>query len=512
MAKQQADKADLKTIAKQMGLTEIDTIEAVDDLADDIILSMYRDADPVRKAQIERVWKEWHPGAVFEDDGLPIAATLLMGPPGHGKTTSFKQASRKVAKALGMRYLENADLDSVPVTEITENDMVFVSQETAGMLSSLEIGGVPTKELNEEGRAVMGRLLSGRWHKLEKAGGGVLLLDDFLNSSPTVQNTGLSLTEEKRFGDVNFHNKVIGLTGNLGQALDGTYTTPLGSALANRVKIFFTQDNLTNFVNRTQSNPVFRDELGDIGVSGFLQRMDTYFAQLPQPKSAAGFVSPRSWEKFIIEGRRVINKFGGRGAGAINALPKLRRISSALLGAEASDQLMTYMRSMLDLADPLARDLIKGGKLDEETLGKRFKNGFSSSEQHFAYQFALALADYTSLKVIEDGASKMDEAIKRFAKGALVMEGPAFAFALEALKERLSRRVEELSEVTMVQDIKNRKIHDLKLDAKVKIGNLIAETPGFTASHREVMLPVLSNSDKQRLEGGDNRPSRARKR
>jgi hypothetical protein len=513
MSKPSAQTTDIKSVARQMNLTEIDTLVAVDRLADDMLRAMYREAVVARKAKIKAVWLEWHPNAAFDldTDTKQIASTMLMGPPGHGKTTSFKQAAFKVAKALGMRYLENGDVDDIAIKDITENDMVFVSEETAGMLSRLELGGIPSKHVDSEGHATMAVLPSSRWVKLVKAGGGVLLLDDFMNAGKSLQDAALSMTEEKRLGGFNFKSKTIGLTGNLGKAIDNTNTNSLSAAQSNRIKIFFVQDNPVNFVNRVTSDPQFRDELGDLGVSGFLQRMDTYFARMPETNSQAGFPSPRSWEKFIVDGRREVNLHGGRGHGASNALPYLRQLSSSYLGPEASDQLMIYLKSMMDLADPLARDLIKVGKLDEETLAKRFKNGFSSSEQHFAYQFALALADYATLKVIEDGASKMEEAIKRFAKGVLVLEGPSFAFALEALKDRLSRRVEEISEVTMSQDLKNRKQYDLKLDSKIKIANIIAADPSFTATHRATMLPVFSNSDKQNLQGSDMRPSRKRK-
>lgn len=488
------EKRDAQSVAKGLGLEEIDTEIAVRNVAHDILLTLHRTSSKAKQAKIEQLYKEWYPHGIFHDDGAGINSVCLIGPPGQGKTTAFKVAAKEVAKGLGMRYLENGDIDKILEEEgkITDNDFVFVSQETAGVVSSLEWAGLPTSKIqgkDKQGndRKVMGRLYSSRLQAIADAGAGLLLLDDFLNASPSIQNVGLSLTEEKRYGDLSLANAYIGLTGNMG-SIDGTNTSKMSSALRNRCQVYFTQDKLQNFVKRVQTDPRYRDEVGDAGVCGFLERHSQYFASMPDPKQMGGYNTPRSWDKFIAEARRVIYANGGR-QHAVRGLTDIRRKASSLLGAEVSHQYTTYLRSMMDMADPLARQVIMEGKLDRDSLQKKFKEGYSANEQHFAYQYALALADYAAMKITKD-EGKLKEAVTRFALGITALDGSSFTFGMNNFKSKLANQIETLSEKSADGN------RELTTKVKVEIAKLVADHPQCTKEQIRDMVDALSNTDK----------------
>lgn len=489
-----SEKKSASEVAKGLGLTEIDTEVAVKFITRDILYTLRRSAkSKAMVAKIDKFYKELYPHGTFTDNGSKIVSTLLMGPPGHGKTTSFKVAAKIVCDGLGLRYLENAALDEVLEKEgfVTENDFVFVSEETSGLVSAQEFAGLPTtKELQlADGTTekVMGRLFNHRLVALSKAAGGVLLLDDFMNAAPSVQGLGLSIAEEKRFGALNLTNAYIGLTGNLGP-IDGTYTNKASKALVNRVKTFFTQDNVNNFVKRVNTSPMYRDELGDVGICGFLNRYNTYFASMPDPKMSGGYNTPRSWMDFMNEARNIISCYGGR-QGASAAIPELHLVCSAMLGTEVANHYITYIRSMMDLADPLARSVIMDGKLDKDLLKKKFNEGYSAAEQHFAYQYALALADYAALKISKEGG-ELKEAVSRFALGITALDGSSFNFGINAFKSKLANQNEKLSE-------KNSEgTRELTERTKLEIGRIVADHPQCSKEQVQGMIDALSNFDK----------------
>lgn len=503
-----ADKKNIQEIAKSYGLEELDTEQAVTTIALDILYTLHRsalaDGNKGLVSKIESLYKEWYPNGQFNDDGTPINSVLLIGPPGQGKTTAFKVAAKKVANGLGMRYLENGDIDAALEAPegVSKNDFVFVSQETAGVVSSLEWAGLPSSKIQKtpsgEERKVMGRLYSQRLQAIADAGGGLLLLDDFMNASPAIQNVGLSLTEEKRYGDLSLARAYVGATGNMG-SVDGTHTTKVSAALRNRCQIYFTQDLLKNFVKRVQTDPRYRDEVGDVGVCGFLDRYSQYFASMPNAKEMGGYNTPRSWEKFIAEARRAVWAQGGR-SGALRALGTIRSKAASLLGHEVSHQLTTYLRSMMDLADPLARQVIMEGKVDKEQMDKKFKEGYSASEQHFAYQYALALADYAAIKIVKD-KGKLTETVERFASGLTVLEGSSFTFGVNAFKAKLANQIEDISEKRADGQ------RELKEKTKIEIAKIVASHPQCNKNQIHDLVEALSNSDKI----GGMRASRSRR-
>ena len=511
-------------LAAALGLHPIDTVQAANYIYLDMMRSSYGRYDWLDR-KIEEVYKK-RTGSTWEEDHDKIMSMMLIGPPGQGKTTAFKKAAEEFAQDHGLRFVLNpaddygidqeqkarlADLkkelieaqtslaDKAELNRLAKairateqkvhldisHDYVFVSQEFSAENSKMELGGIPAKQ-EEAGMEYMTKLVNKRLAVLSRCGAGALLLDDFPNASPNIQNLGLSMTDEKRFQGLNLAGIYIGLTGNLGSH-DGTNTSRMSTALRGRCEIYFTADKLENFAHRTMSK--FRDELGDAGVLGFLQRYEHRFSELPDIKQMGGFPSPRTWDDFMLQARRAIRDHGGRGKGEIAALKDIAAKANSKLGPVVGQEFYAYYHALMRSADPLARAAIIDGNLKTDQLKERYKEGFSSEEQHFANQFALAVGDYTVSKIIKDDG-KLDEAIERFTSAMLAMNNDVWAFAINHMKTKLAIQMEDLSQKY------GETGRELTTKTKEQIGQIIMKNRGIDANQRQVMIDALSNADK----------------
>lgn len=520
---------DNNSVAGGIGLIDVTTDVAIDDISFDILYTMYKPnpkdhneqlaefkefvakqnlpeakakkmladlseyTEERMNAKVKALYKEWT-GVEWSDTSDKVKSTLLLGSPGQGKTTSFKQAARRVSAGLGLNFKLN------PGDEVTiyPNDFMFVSMEFSGENQVTTVGGIPAKTVDEStGIEYMTKLVNKRLAMARSAGGALVLLDDFPNASPNVQNVGLSLTDEKRFQGLNLDNVYIGLTGNLG-SLDGTHTTRLSTALRGRCKIMFTQDNLDNWVTRTQQT--FRDGLSDVGLCGFLKREPQFFAEMPNTRQQGGFPSPRSWDAALTEIRRAVAEKGGRGKGEIQALTKITRIAQSFLGLEVGLKLQAYFHSMMMGADPIARQMIHEGTFNKKAFEEKFKDGYSAESQHFAYQFGVALADYAVQSLVDSGnrvpdASKnknLRQVMERFATGVNAVNEDTFAFTIDHFKAKLANQVEEWATA-----METRRV--LTTEVKKEMAKVIAECKDFTEEKRKVMIDALSDADKYNL-------------
>lgn len=480
-------------IAKSLGLVEMNTDRVIDNLKHDILLSMYR-KDPKDvfeqdlNKKIQDVYKEWF-GSKFEFDGQKNLSMFLIGPPGQGKTTSFKVAAKFVADKVGLRFVQNPGDEY----QAQRSDFLFVSLECSGENSSTTFGGIPAKmeESGPNGEKIvyMKKLPNKRLALLSQVAGGLLLLDDFSNAAPNVQNVALSIADEKRFQGLSLEHNYVGLTGNLG-ALDGTHTTKSSSALRGRCIVVFTRDKIENFISRALNK--HKDAIGDVGVVGFLQRNPECFAEMPDNKQDGGFPSPRTWDHLIEQNRSFVRRAGGRGRGEMAAYENIKDYASIILGPTVGLKLQSYFYSLIQGADPLARQVMIENKLDTEQLKTRYGNGLSEAQQSFGYQFAMALSDYAVQAIVEDKEHKLDTPVKRWAKGILTLNQAEYTYAIDYFKAKLAIQVEEFSSNGTEKTVRKT----LSTNIKEQIGQIVASQDDFSKEHRKNLIDALSDYDK----------------
>lgn len=482
-------------VAKKLGLQEMNTERVIDLVKHDILISMYRKTDSLKteltkddkdiNSRVEKIYEQWY-GAKFKDDNHKVLSMFLVGPPGQGKTTTFKVAGAEVATAMGLNFVMNPPDSYKP----NKKDFLFVSVECSGENSSVTFGGIPSKvvEQGPDGNDLeyMKKLPNKRLALLGHVAGGLLLLDDFSNTGPNVQNVALSVTDEKRFQGLDLRGTYIGMTGNLG-ALDGTHTTQLSTALRGRCITFFTRDEMPKFVNRALYK--YNDDIGDAGIIGFLQRNPECFAELPSTKESGGYPSPRTWDHFIEQTRSLIRRNGGR---AINAIEDIKTYASIILGNETGLKFSAYYLSLVQGADPLARGAILDGKLDKERLKEKYGGGTSEQQQSFGYQFAMACSDYTVELIKGDNEKNFKKAIERFALATLILNPSEFTYAINYMKAKLAAQVDKFS--TNLGDKSTRKV--LSSEVKQRIGQIVVECEDCTGDHRRDLIDALSDADK----------------
>lgn len=518
---------ELGEIAQKLQLPLAQTDDLVQSVANDILRSMWRypefkkgdngldeevplsNEDKEFNERIDAVHKDWNGGVEFPRfRRKKIRGVGLAGSPGHGKTTTIEVAAKRVATAMNMRYLSPDRLESVPLNEIDGNTFAFVSEETAGLVSAMEMFGMPA-----EGRSTgtgpdgtdtrfLARLFSLPLQKLMKAGGGVLLFDDFSNAIKQIQDTGLSLMDRRRNGELVLTKTYFAATGNLG-GLDDTNATRMSSALRGRMRTYLVHDTVENFLARNLTDPLLQDPLGDVFFRQFFARTkDTYFSRIPKKGEQGGYPSPRTWRDALDDVRDCVHRHGGRKNIEV-ARTEINNILQASVGLECAQAFNSFMEAVLVGAEPLAAQLMETGKLDKSTVEKYFnQEGFQANDLFFAHQFVLSLADHTINKILADG--HLDEAIARFAKGLELIrsQGGTFELGLEELQTRLIAQVPEVKtgkkNVVKISKVVNadQNRRELLVEAGDLIGTMIMDASQVDAVGRQAIVNVFSDMNK----------------
>lgn len=333
-----------------------------------------------------------------------VTPTYLRGFPGQGKTTSYRIAAMRVAEMLNMPFIMNPDEGFTP----TGKELLFIVQELSGQVSAVDFGGIPNVQKfvapNGESQEYMTKIPNKRLAALKYAGASVLLLDDFSNASPNIQNVALSILTDNRFQGLDLGNTLVGATGNLG-ASDGTHVSSTSNAIVTRVANFLVVDTIDHWVKRTQLE--FADDIGDGGISSFLRRYPDLFHAPKSSRDGVPYPCPRSWSLFVPKLREIIFYFKQRKQkepGFSFPFDELESEASGFLGLEVSNRLAIYFLSFMQTSDPLAKRLVESGQwsnADREVFNQEYANGYAASSQQFAYQFVTALADYTAKAFIE---------------------------------------------------------------------------------------------------------------
>ncbi|MEM8564509.1 MAG: hypothetical protein AAGF57_19875 [Pseudomonadota bacterium] len=451
----------------------------------------------------ERIEAAWH-----ECRGVPFLArsvtpTYLRGYPGQGKTTSYRVAAHRVAALLDLEFVVNPEDSYVP----TGDELLFIVQELSGQVSSVDFGGIPNVQEFEtpggQAQAFMTKLSNKRLVSLQHAAAAVLLLDDFSNASPNIQNVALSILTENRFQGLELGNTLVGATGNLGTS-DGTHISATSNAIVTRVANFLVIDTIDHWVDRTRS--LYADEVGDGGIAGFLKRYPDLFHVPKRSRDGVPYPCPRSWSLFVPKLREIL--FSYRQLRAIDAdapfpFDELEFESAGFLGLEVANKLASYFLSYMQLSDPLAKALVENGEWSTEgldTFKREYAQGYAASSQQFGYQFMTALADYSARAFITDLPSQANwnKAAKALAAGlygqridhALICYG-AHYFALRVIL--LAGEIDTAAEMIGILDNKGRP--DLNEDFMRFLAKAMAEMPlavetiktGDTATGKRLM-------------------------
>ncbi len=240
-------------------------------------------------------------GITFSEQYVPprsrkIPPSILHGPPGQGKSTVVKIAAMQAAKAMGMRFITDEDIDAG--YQPTLNDLFFTKVEMAGQVSPIGFTGIPGK--SEEN--TMRVLPPDRFKKSTQAGASVWLFDDLGNAAQRMIPVLLGIFQDRKYGEHSMGERSIPFgTTNLGQSMDGAIgVSQIGTALGNRVRQYYVEDNLENWISRYEKELAHR-KVDDCGLVGFLRKYPNLFNTLNVDEvryRQTAFASARSISNF----------------------------------------------------------------------------------------------------------------------------------------------------------------------------------------------------------------------
>ena len=517
-SKQTADEAasgqlsEFAKMAKEVGLPLHYTNEVFDMLVDDMLLTM-RGRSPELDAKIKQAWVERYAkknpngrAPIFVKDGPEIAGTTLAGPPGHGKTSVMRAAAKYAAELVGLKFVDNPDEDQV----IDSTCYVFLSLEFAGVNSALQIKGIPYKKKVQLEQAAQDAVAKDPTKKLEveymsylkdyslslfhRAGGGTLLLDDLLNATPEMINVALPLTEEKRFAGTHLGKVYVGATGNLG-ARDGTKTSGMSRALSGRQRTVMVRDSVDDIIKRMRET-FTGEEYGQFGTmyfDSFLRRNGAkVIEELPTNNdNMGGYGSPRTLMKAMNAHFYEVAKVGGR-AYAMDTIENMPLVTGSFLGEKLSKDLVAYMHSAYQFADPAASLLIDTGEIHDQ-IKKNRENALGGEEQTFFFQFAEALAEYSAIAIKKGRPFK--EVAERFATGLHSMDGPPFGMAMDLFKDRVLAMNPQLA---LQKDKLNERAEEGRLSFDQEhfeiLGEIIMRHPDIMEEKKPIITSILSEA------------------
>jgi hypothetical protein len=222
------------------------------------------------------------------------SSVMLLGQPGIGKTVSYKEAARVLAKALGRTFIEYDDFVAEEI--LADPDKYFVYHSLPLVeCEPTDISGHPRLE---NGHAKYFPFL---WMIVMQKCPGLLVLDDFLDvQRPDLFSAAYKVTLERRFGFLKYNDGVMVVAAS-NTAEYSSLSNALPDPLANRFDIR-TVDPPTVDEWMSWMMATFGDKW-DKTCYMFLKRFESegYILKVPsEPETTENFPTHRSWTRVAV--------------------------------------------------------------------------------------------------------------------------------------------------------------------------------------------------------------------
>lgn len=288
--------------------------------------------------------------------GRDVRAMYLEGIPGHGKTTTHREALREFTALVGefvpggLKFMDEPTFGQLTRNAIDKRTVVFSTLTVAGATSKHEVGGLMAK-MSIGDQQFMGHLPDWRLAATMMGAYGYVLFDDFPTAAHPVQNACLDLLLGGSAGNFQFnikelaasdvfvkdgtinfsHNEKtaaeldkiipendfrgaspvhIGLAGNRGSR-DGNKVFPITTATATRVQRADVIDTAEDFIARAQKR--FPDSIGDAYYSVFIKNNPEIFSAIAKPTNGIlpAMPVPRTHDALMDEIGVLVHNAGG---------------------------------------------------------------------------------------------------------------------------------------------------------------------------------------------------------
>ena len=373
--------------------------------------------------RIERRWPELYGTPYFPSIPMPIG---VLGGPGQGKTTVVIKAAKNAAAFMGLNFVNSDNV--IP----GKDDFFFDVVTLGGQLSPSLIKGAMLPEdmtyknhLGEEvTQRVMNPSLPTNVIKVQLARAAMILLDDAANAHTDVQTAVYDLLKPEK--DSPYANALYSYTGNTGD--DGAAAKAFNTAIGSRVRLMYMRDEALDFINRIDeaySNDIAYSYISSL-VTGFIDAHPHYLNASPAnaKREKTNFACSRTWTQATESFAQVLRPLAYT---ALNSpekakqaehsvlLNELFQLSQDSLGRDVSNKFKSHMYTVLQDADPIAREILKAGAITQnikERIKNKFNEGESGQEKSFMYSLAMSMGTlaaeyYTKAVKNNDQAQKL---------------------------------------------------------------------------------------------------------
>lgn len=395
---------DLKSLADQLGIDGFtETSQAAKHITKQIFQQLHtHGVDKQKDQQVEDAFLSVLGYPMLQaDSATPI---YLKGPGGHGKSTIVRLASETVAKAMGLKFIENPPQNY----KGKKDEFCYYNLNLGGMISNLKQSLPYVDETSEGNDRVLKNAVNSIISGLQTAGGSTVNLDDFENCSNNVQNSMMEFMLSRTFEHIDLSDKgcYVAASANLGASLDGAKTFEASTPLLGRATVLYTADKLEHFVDRAKNK--HKDHIGDAYISDFLSINKELFFYLPESKNRRHLSpSPRNWDRVIKTARDALHEFNYTG---IYPYDSVKREIAGSCGQPAALRYDGFIVDFINGAAITSRKFADKEELTKDEITKMnacldhssATPQIGSEGQLFSMLFPKSLADYTIMNIERD--------------------------------------------------------------------------------------------------------------
>ena len=382
-----------------------------------ILIQTYENAGTdFERDRAANAYKEYFE-ADYEHYGQAVQLGLI-GPPGHGKSSVFREAALLASKLMGMDFVEE-NFEAIPANiEVGPNTFFYSSMYMAGKQSPVAITGMQIPDPQGGLKTV----LPEAYFIAAKAGASMVVYEDITAAPPQVQ-TALHMMFDDHVPSESLRKIYFAYTGNLGK-LDKTAATDLMSSLSTRVELHYMRTSAPEYKNYIDENPKFNlGKISDAMISGFLEIQGE---DLFDPIDSIGnrlnkkYSAPRTMDAFIKSVRQELSCHLGKPGGITAAIRSrlvntIQTLAQNTVGLGKAAALQSYYNSVLGDAYPLVQEILDTGNITKESTAKCktiFDNGISPAANSFRAAMWETGSKFLGAKFADAFASELNSSDK----------------------------------------------------------------------------------------------------